>query len=351
MTDRHDWIRTRLPQTQCSRPGFPVRPRSRRKLEGGTGLRGPTTNSRRSGVARAGGSEKQLQWQMALTVFLVATFVFALSPVVTNYDSFATLPTAVSIVNRHTLSLNAYQHVKVLTHELHRRSHQGPSPDELPVDSGIVRRSRRGRHRSGPRLRRALRRFHRHRTIAHRPSGPAVDRLGRHRIGLRRPDPSRLPAVTGPGTDTPSLGHALWPRLRLRHERLVHRVEGALGTRAVHPVHRGRPSRPRPPLPTGHGGSCVRDEFGLAAPSRGTDPRRGGDRASDQRRRPGIGDDPGALEDLHPTCGPPTSSASSPSWSPGRSSRCMPTGRRCSPTPWRTSSASPRRSSNPWRPS
>jgi hypothetical protein len=59
-------------------------------------------------------AENQLQWQMALTVFLVATFVFALSPVVTNYDSFATLPTAVSIVNRHTLSLDAYQHVKVI---------------------------------------------------------------------------------------------------------------------------------------------------------------------------------------------------------------------------------------------
>ena len=59
-------------------------------------------------------SETRLQWQMALNVFLVATFVFAVSPVVTNYDSFATLPTAVSIVNRHTLSLDAYQHVKVV---------------------------------------------------------------------------------------------------------------------------------------------------------------------------------------------------------------------------------------------
>src|ERR1700722_8217786 len=66
-------------------------------------------------AARTGSSEKQLQWQMALTVFLVATFVFAMSPVVTNYDSFATLPTAVSIVNRHTLSLDAFQHMKVLT--------------------------------------------------------------------------------------------------------------------------------------------------------------------------------------------------------------------------------------------
>jgi hypothetical protein len=51
---------------------------------------------------------------MVLAVFLVATSVFALSPVITNYDSFATFPTAVSIVNRHTLSLDAYQHVKVL---------------------------------------------------------------------------------------------------------------------------------------------------------------------------------------------------------------------------------------------
>lgn len=65
-------------------------------------------------AARSGSSENQLQWQMALSVFLVATFVFAISPVVTNYDSFATLPTAVSIVNRHTLSLNAYRHMKVL---------------------------------------------------------------------------------------------------------------------------------------------------------------------------------------------------------------------------------------------
>jgi hypothetical protein len=64
--------------------------------------------------ARTGNSEKQLTWQMVLSVFLLATFVFALSPVVTNYDSFATLPTAVSIVNRHTLSLDAYQHVKVV---------------------------------------------------------------------------------------------------------------------------------------------------------------------------------------------------------------------------------------------
>ncbi len=52
---------------------------------------------------------------MVLAVFLIATFVFAISPVVTNYDSFATFPTAVSIVNRHTLSLDAYQHVQVLT--------------------------------------------------------------------------------------------------------------------------------------------------------------------------------------------------------------------------------------------
>jgi hypothetical protein len=52
---------------------------------------------------------------MAFAVFLIATFVFSISPVVTNYDSFATFPTAVSIVNRHTLSLDAYQHVQVLT--------------------------------------------------------------------------------------------------------------------------------------------------------------------------------------------------------------------------------------------
>ena len=52
---------------------------------------------------------------MALAVFLITTAVFSLSPVITNYDSFATFPTAVSLVNRHTLSLDAFHHVKVLT--------------------------------------------------------------------------------------------------------------------------------------------------------------------------------------------------------------------------------------------
>ena len=58
--------------------------------------------------------EKRLQWEMAFAVFLITATVFSLSPVITNYDSFATFPTAVSLVNRHTLSLDAYQHVKVL---------------------------------------------------------------------------------------------------------------------------------------------------------------------------------------------------------------------------------------------
>jgi hypothetical protein len=78
----------------------------------------PTTETVRepdSGdAAHTASSDKRLQWQMVLTVFFVATFVFAVSPVVTNYDSFATLPTAVGIVNRHTLSLDAYRHVKVI---------------------------------------------------------------------------------------------------------------------------------------------------------------------------------------------------------------------------------------------
>jgi hypothetical protein len=51
---------------------------------------------------------------MVFAVFFVATVVFCVSPVVTNYDSFATFPTAVSLVNRHTLSLDAYAHFKVL---------------------------------------------------------------------------------------------------------------------------------------------------------------------------------------------------------------------------------------------
>jgi hypothetical protein len=67
-----------------------------------------------SGTGGTARSDSQLQWRMVLHVVLITTFVFAVSPVVTNYDSFATLPTAISIVNRHTLSLNAYRHVKVV---------------------------------------------------------------------------------------------------------------------------------------------------------------------------------------------------------------------------------------------
>jgi hypothetical protein len=51
---------------------------------------------------------------MAFAVFVIAAVVFSVSPVITNYDSFATFPTAVSIVHRQTLSLDAYQHLKVL---------------------------------------------------------------------------------------------------------------------------------------------------------------------------------------------------------------------------------------------
>jgi hypothetical protein len=59
--------------------------------------------------------ESRPQWELFFAVFFLTTAVFALSPVITNYDSFATFPTAVSIVNRHTLSLDAYGHVGVLT--------------------------------------------------------------------------------------------------------------------------------------------------------------------------------------------------------------------------------------------
>jgi hypothetical protein len=67
-----------------------------------------------SGAVQAPRQEQRPQWEMAFAVFLITAIVFSLSPVITNYDSFATFPTAVSLVNRHTLSLDAYQHVKVL---------------------------------------------------------------------------------------------------------------------------------------------------------------------------------------------------------------------------------------------
>jgi hypothetical protein len=51
---------------------------------------------------------------MAFVVFAVSGIVYAASPVITNFDSFPAFPTAISIVNRHTLSLNAYAHVPVI---------------------------------------------------------------------------------------------------------------------------------------------------------------------------------------------------------------------------------------------
>jgi hypothetical protein len=49
-----------------------------------------------------------------ILVFAVAAVVFSISPVITNYDSYSYFPTAVSIVNRQTLSLNAYRPVQVV---------------------------------------------------------------------------------------------------------------------------------------------------------------------------------------------------------------------------------------------
>jgi hypothetical protein len=67
-----------------------------------------------SGTTLERGRDHVLAWKMALAVFVVATAAFCISPVITNYDSFATFPTAVSLVNRHTLSLDAFEHLKVL---------------------------------------------------------------------------------------------------------------------------------------------------------------------------------------------------------------------------------------------
>lgn len=49
-----------------------------------------------------------------MAVFVVSFVVFALSPVITNYDSFSTFPTAVQLVNHRTLSLDAYEHAPVV---------------------------------------------------------------------------------------------------------------------------------------------------------------------------------------------------------------------------------------------
>ena len=51
---------------------------------------------------------------MAFFVFAVSGLVYAISPVIINFDSFPALPTAISIVNRHTLSLNAYRNIPLI---------------------------------------------------------------------------------------------------------------------------------------------------------------------------------------------------------------------------------------------
>jgi MFS family permease len=50
-----------------------------------------------------------------LLVFLVVAAVYVVSPVITNYDSYPAFPTAVSIVNRRTLSLDAYHRTPPVT--------------------------------------------------------------------------------------------------------------------------------------------------------------------------------------------------------------------------------------------
>lgn len=54
--------------------------------------------------------------QTVLWVFGVSFAVFALSPVITNYDSYSTFPTAVALVNHHTLSLQSFATVPTLAH-------------------------------------------------------------------------------------------------------------------------------------------------------------------------------------------------------------------------------------------
>ena len=54
--------------------------------------------------------------QACAWVFALSFVVFALSPVITNYDSYSTFPTAVSLVNHQTLSLDVFGHVPALVH-------------------------------------------------------------------------------------------------------------------------------------------------------------------------------------------------------------------------------------------
>ncbi len=68
-------------------------------------LRDPAQRSRRRALR-----------QVVTWVFGVSFLVFALSPVITNYDSYSTFPTSVSLVNHHTLSLQAFASVPTLAH-------------------------------------------------------------------------------------------------------------------------------------------------------------------------------------------------------------------------------------------
>jgi hypothetical protein len=54
--------------------------------------------------------------QACALVFVASFVVFAISPVITNYDSYSTFPTAVSLVNHQTLSLDGYDKIPTLVH-------------------------------------------------------------------------------------------------------------------------------------------------------------------------------------------------------------------------------------------
>ena len=77
-------------------------------------------------------TDRRLLLVMLMTVGLVSGLVFALSPVIMNFDSFPAIPTAISILNRHTLALNYYSHVPFVAKNYTIGQYHGTALTQFP---------------------------------------------------------------------------------------------------------------------------------------------------------------------------------------------------------------------------
>ena len=177
---------------------------------------------------------------------VVATVVFAVSPVVTSYDSFATFrrrcasSTGTRCRSTRISTCRCWRATRWPAHGHLRAPTRGPSALR---DSGGHRR-RPGPPRRGPSAGSIAANQSQLGALIQLWTASVVTGMACGALALlayRR--------LQRAGEDTPTLGPHLRACLRVRHERLVDRLEGAMGTRPVAAVPRHRPGGARPPLP------------------------------------------------------------------------------------------------------